>query len=722
MQLRRHTTQELLNFASAATLGVGGEARVFIVSGRTGLAAKIYHKPTPQHAAKLAAMLANPPDDPMAGTGHVSIAWPQDLLLSPYDGQRVLGFLMPLVSDVHPIIDFYNPASRRRQHPLFNYVYLLRTARNLAAAIRALHVRGYVIGDVNESNILVSETALVTLVDTDSFQVPDARRGSIYRCPVGKPEFTPPELQGRNFATVDRRPEHDQFGLAVLIFQLLMEGTHPFAGRYTSAGEPPLLEERIAAGHFPYGLRRHAPYQPMPLAPGFEILPPALAELFVRCFADGHHKPANRPDAPTWLKALQQAEDCLLTCRANDQHCYANHLRVCPWCERRDRLRGHDPFPTRQSVQQGQHLRPATAAHPTAPPVLQPVPRSPAQPVPPRPARRFQSPRIRWAVVLTTLLTLTAAAGWYFSVHLPAQHRQAEAWAKVQSERLAKEKADAEARAKAMIARLETAVTGRDKFGAEDVLAELEALIPSDARMAALRKKVAAIPGPKKKLTVDLGGTVTMELVLIRPGTFQMGEKQSAHKVTLTKAFYLGKCLVTQEQWERVMGSNPSNFKRAKNPVETVSWDDCQTFIRKLGEKVPGQTFRLPTEAEWEYACRAGSTGEYCYGDGEGGLGEYAWYDSNSGRTTHPVGEKKPNAWGLYDMHGNVWEWCADWYGDYPNGEVTNPTGPGSGQFRVLRGGSWRDNPGYCRSASRFRNSPVNRNYNFGVRLCLDFP
>ena len=159
------------------------------------------------------------------------------------------------------------------------------------------------------------------------------------------------------------------------------------------------------------------------------------------------------------------------------------------------------------------------------------------------------------------------------------------------------------------------------------------------------QQQVIASPVPPQKyLTVDLGGGVTMDFVLIRSGSFTMGSDTAAHKVTLTKPYYLGKYEVTQEQWQQVMGSNPSNFKGAKNPVENVSWTDCQNFIAKLQEKVPGQTFRLPTEAEWEYACRAGNTGDYCYGDGEGSLAEYAWYDSNANNTTHPVGGKKPNA------------------------------------------------------------------------------
>ncbi|MEI8373597.1 MAG: formylglycine-generating enzyme family protein, partial [Planctomycetota bacterium] len=226
-------------------------------------------------------------------------------------------------------------------------------------------------------------------------------------------------------------------------------------------------------------------------------------------------------------------------------------------------------------------------------------------------------------------------------------------------------------------------------------------------------------PSPPSE-KVDLGSGVKLDMVLIPAGSFTMGDaSEKPHKVTITKPFHLGKYEVTQEQWEAVMGSNSSRFKGPKNPVEQVSWDECQQFLIKLNAKSGGRggKFVLPTEAQWEYACRAGSTGEFCFEGDEKKLGEYAWYDENSGSETHPIGKKKPNAFGLYDMHGNVWEWCQDGYGTYGAEAVTNPSGPTTGSLRVFRGGGWYDGARHCRSADRGWSTPGNRSSNLGFRV-----
>jgi DNA-binding helix-hairpin-helix protein with protein kinase domain len=354
MNLLRSSDAQEPKVRLTVSLGVGGEARIYAVADAPDLAAKMYHRPGKDHAAKLTAMLANRPEDPLATQGHVSIAWPTELLVAGDGTGRVLGFLMPRVVGMNPIIDFYHPRTRRRKHPLFNHRYLLRTARNLAACVSAIHARGYVIGDLNESNILVEDTALVTLVDTDSFQVPDATTGRVHRCRVGKPEFTPPELQQVRFDWVDRKPEHDLFGLGVLVFHLLMEGIHPFAGRHLGPGEPPSLAERISAGLFPYAFDRRQDSRPMPTSPPFELLDPNLQELFLRCFVTGHTSPAVRPPAQAWQQALAAAEATLVVCPYNVQHLYGHHLTSCPWCERRELLQGIDSFPSEADLRTGQ--------------------------------------------------------------------------------------------------------------------------------------------------------------------------------------------------------------------------------------------------------------------------------------------------------------------------------------------------------------------------------
>jgi serine/threonine protein kinase len=353
MRLQRYSNSDRLSVNPSDLVGAGGEARVYVVPPEREFVAKVYHHPTEAQERKLGVMLANPPEDPNRDQAHISIAWPVDLLATAYSERGFAGYLMPRVPQMRPLFQVYNPSARRQGLHLFNYLYLHRAARNLASAVRALHSRGYVIGDVNESNILVSDGALITLVDTDSFQVTDPTSELVYRCPVGKAEYTPPELQGKRFSQVDRTPEHDRFGLAILIFQLLMEGTHPFAGLYQGAGDPPPYEARIVSGHFPYG-SHSVPYCPMPIAPSVDILHPNLRRLFVRCFEDAHLRPSARPDATEWQHALAEAEHALVRCRVNPGHLYGGHSSACPWCERSALLGGRDPFP----------VDPATAERP----------------------------------------------------------------------------------------------------------------------------------------------------------------------------------------------------------------------------------------------------------------------------------------------------------------------------------------------------------------------
>jgi sulfatase modifying factor 1 len=242
----------------------------------------------------------------------------------------------------------------------------------------------------------------------------------------------------------------------------------------------------------------------------------------------------------------------------------------------------------------------------------------------------------------------------------------------------------------------------------------------------------------KKDLPKHYTNNIGMKFVWIPPGTFLMGTpkeevgrdpNETQHKVTMTKGFYMGVYTVTQEQWQEVMGNNPSYFKGEKNlPVETVSWDDSQDFLKKLREKDKDKKgYRLPTEAEWEYACRAGTTTPFHFGetistDQANYRGDLVYGNGKKGayrQKTMPVGSFPANAWGLYDMHGNGFQWCQDWYGDYPQNDTVDPRGPENGQDRVLRGGSWYLGPVHCRSAFRARARSGERYYLFGFRVCF---
>jgi formylglycine-generating enzyme required for sulfatase activity len=255
-------------------------------------------------------------------------------------------------------------------------------------------------------------------------------------------------------------------------------------------------------------------------------------------------------------------------------------------------------------------------------------------------------------------------------------------------------------------------------------------------------------PEPEPEETVNVSpptgktykNSIGMEFIEIPAGEFLMGcskgdaecndDEKPQHKVKITKSFYMGKFEVTQGQWKKVMGNNPSNFANCGEecPVEQVSWDDIQEYIGKLckREKQSPCKYRLPTEAEWEYAARAGGstrspTGGSKYYWGDTINDAYLWYDNNSGNATHPVGKKKPNAWGLYDMSGNVWEWVGDWHRSdfYKNSPTNDPKGANSGGIRVLRGGSWSINARYSRLSYRNVYDPGSRDINCGFRLVL---
>ena len=291
-------------YALGKLLGSGGQAEVFAVEGRKELAAKIYRSaPGPIEWAKLEWMLAHPPG--AAGIPGVLIAWPQELLLD--DHGRLIGILLPRVEHGVPLITAFNPRLRGQKLAHYQRAHLLLVAQRLATLVETMHQSGYIIGDLNESNVLISSAGDVVLIDTDSFQVRALRDGKVitYRSPVGKPDYTAPEIQGVSFHSVDRSFEHDRFALAVLIFQLLMDGRHPYAGRWLGSDDAPTLEKSIRQGLFPYS-RPSAVMQPPPQAPAFGSLEPGLAALFERAFGATASSFLQRPSGEEWAVLLSR--------------------------------------------------------------------------------------------------------------------------------------------------------------------------------------------------------------------------------------------------------------------------------------------------------------------------------------------------------------------------------------------------------------------------------
>ena len=285
-----------------------------------------------------------------------------------------------------------------------------------------------------------------------------------------------------------------------------------------------------------------------------------------------------------------------------------------------------------------------------------------------------------------------------------------------------------------------------DGYDSEEGMVKLKASTPSNLQITLSKEATAIQQSPVSQPTVTqepvaqtpvtnvdnisipVKDGISIEMVRVEAGTFTMGataemgepwdDEKPAHQVTLTNDYYIGKYEVTQALWHTVMGKNPSDFKGDNLPVEKVSWKDCQKFLSKLN-RITGKTFRLPTEAEWEYAARGGNKSRGYQYSGSNNLSDVAWYTANSGSKTHAVGTKQPNELGIYDMTGNVWEWCQDWYGKYSSSSQVNPTGANSGSGRVRRGGSWSSNARGCRSSYRASRTPDYRYGNLGLRLVL---
>ncbi|GBL13959.1 hercynine oxygenase [Microcystis aeruginosa NIES-1211] len=622
-------TQELAN---------SGEAKVWHTNFN-GYLAKIYHNPHNERVDKLQLMVRNRPSDPNAHLNHISFAWPYSILEDKQG--KVVGFLMPEVVGSETLLKLCTPIMRRKYKLETNWYFLHVVARNIAAIIEAIHLKGYVLGDIKLENILVNNRALPTIIDTDSFQVSDPYSGKIYRCLVGSEGFTPAELIGVNIADVDQTEVHDRFRLGVVIYYLLFGGP-PFRGLWQGGGDSLEQSELIRRGLWPFsGDKLLVPSNTtIPL----NILHPDLHALFLRCFNEGHKFPHRRPTAEEWRGTLEAALKEVIRCGKVDNHYYNRSYGKCYWCERFSDL-NLDIFASKSI---------ATVTSTPSPKVSPPPPpisiKSSPSPIPPQ----------RWSrrKVLITFGLFTVGTV------------------------------------------------------ASNIFAQLFRQNPTPSPSPRPSSSASIRFTKPTPFTENLPNGVTLEMVSLPAGQFLMGSPDSdpdarnfekpQHQVKVN-SFAIGKYPVTQAQYQAVMGKNPSWFQNnPQNPVEKVSWNDAQAFCQKLSQ-ITGKTYRLPTEAEWEYACRAGTTTRFYFGDDASQLGDYAWYGGNSQNTTHPVGQKKPNAWGLYDMSGNVWEWCEDnWHDSYENAPTDGSAWlTNDNDYQIVRGGSWLLIPYFCRSANR---------------------
>lgn len=312
----------------AQELARNEEAVVYRVQHNSMFVVKLYRTPSAEREQKLAWMIGNPPYDPNQTCGHTSIAWPHWMI---YDEQgKWVGYALDYIENNRTMRNVFDPQLRARNN--FDGRYVYRSARYLAASLQAIHTPGYyVVGNLNPDDILVTPTSRITIIAIDSIQAQEHRGGQtvLHSARTGKPGYMPPEFLARGSQPAQLQPEHDLFALGVIIFQLLMDGHHPFDGQWQGAGTPPTLDERIQQGLFPYAEGGSTALLPPPGA-SLSALPPVLVDMVRRCFCDGHANSALRPSAEAWEQALDVAEQGLVLCQKG--HVYSNHLAVCPTC------------------------------------------------------------------------------------------------------------------------------------------------------------------------------------------------------------------------------------------------------------------------------------------------------------------------------------------------------------------------------------------------------
>ncbi|QUS60053.1 SUMF1/EgtB/PvdO family nonheme iron enzyme [Synechocystis sp. PCC 7338] len=640
-------------------LAHSGEAKVWRTDFK-GYLAKIYHDRHNERIAKLQLMVIQAPSDPNSHLNHISFAWPYSILED--EAGEAAGFLMPEVVGSQTLLKLCTPQLRRRLKLQVDWYFLHVVARNVAGIIQAIHAKGYVLGDIKLENILVNNRALPTIIDTDSFQVPDPYSDKIYRCLVGSEGFTPAELIGVDIASVNQTEVHDRFRLGVVIYYLLFGGP-PFRGLWQGSGDPPEQSELIRRGLWPFS--SDSLILPSQTTMPLEILHPQLQACFSHCFNDGHQFPHKRPTAGDWVKVLELSLNDIVSCGKVDSHHYSASYGHCYWCDRARDLK-FDLFPGNALV------APQTASNVTDPSASK---------------TKISLPKVS-----------------------PPPKQLPQKWSR-----------------RKVLAGLGLATVG----GAAGIKIFAQPLSVTQKILPPAKPAVYLKPTP---FTEELPNGIQLEMVGLPAGKFLIGSHKSdpdawdsefPQQEVAVLSFAIGKYPVTQAQWQAVMDTNPSHFDNdPQNPVEEVSWDDCKEFCRRLYE-LTGKTYRLPSEAEWEYACRGRTTTRYSFGDNAEVLEKYAWLTSINDLSYSPVGKKKPNPWGIHDMHGNMLEWCEDgWHENYEGAPTDgSPWNDNHNETRgrVCRGSSGGRSPKQFRSANRIHMQRGSTQYGtgFGFRLVL---
>jgi len=321
----------------------GGEGTVWDTN-KNGYLAKVYHCLDQEQVEKLKVMVAHPPPDPNYHIPHISFAWPKSLLKD--SNGCVLGFLMPAITGSVELLKIYSPLLRQKLKLETNWIFLHTVCQNIASIIQAIHAGSYVLGDIKSQNILVNNRALPSIIDTDSFQVRHPNNSHVYHCLVGSEGFTPVELLGQDFSTVEQTEVHDRFRLAVIIY-LLLFGNHPFQGQWVGMGDSPEPTELVRSGFWPYS--PNSLIKPSPRTIPLNIVHPEIQRCFLRCFNDGHTQPHLRPTAQEWKNALESARNQLIACNLVDSHQYSQSYGKCYWCERASQI-NFDAFPGQNKI------------------------------------------------------------------------------------------------------------------------------------------------------------------------------------------------------------------------------------------------------------------------------------------------------------------------------------------------------------------------------------